>query len=334
LFFLPAGRAFSVDVWRRPALRIDLVPRRTLLLLQIQIGLVYFHAGLAKIGWDWLMEAQPLRIWLARQGALPGIGEGLSALWLAYAMSWAGMLYDLGIAFALALKRTRPAAFITVVVFHVLTRLLFPIGIFPWLMIASATIFFSPEAHRRLLRLFISGLIWILSKLKSKFAAESGGGAVAWSGWGRGVSLLLVGHILVQTLFPLRHFLYPGDVLWTEEGFRFAWKVMLVEKQGQAVFRVRDARSGRESRVRNRDYLTEKQEFMMSTQPDMILHFAHFLRDEYQSREGYAPAEVFAEVRVAMNGRPSRLLLRPELNLAAEVRRLWGSQPGLLLYGD
>jgi hypothetical protein len=36
-----------------------------------------------------------------------------------------------------------------VVVFHVLTSVLFPIGIFPWLMIALTPIFFDPSWPRR-----------------------------------------------------------------------------------------------------------------------------------------------------------------------------------------
>ena len=42
---------------------------------------------------------------------------------------------------------------------------------------------------------------------------------------------------------PLRHLAYPGDVCWTEEGFRFAWHVMVMEKGGSVELHVRDVRA-------------------------------------------------------------------------------------------
>ena len=44
-----------------------------------------------------------------------------------------------------------------------------------------------------------------------------------------GLPGLVVLFLGIQFLLPLRHLLYPGNVNWTEEGFRFAWRVMLVE---------------------------------------------------------------------------------------------------------
>ena len=61
-----------------------------------------FFAGLAKINADWLLEALPLRIWLAARSDLPVAGPLLSQVWVAYAFSWFGMAYDLGIVFFLS----------------------------------------------------------------------------------------------------------------------------------------------------------------------------------------------------------------------------------------
>ena len=76
---------------------------------------------------------------------------------------------------------------------------------------------------------------------------------------------------------PLRHLLYPGNVSWTEEGHRFAWHMMLREKSGRAIFTVTDPASGRVWRVRLSDHLTPRQIRKMSTRPDMLLQFAHYL---------------------------------------------------------
>ena len=52
----------------------------------------------------------------------------------------------------------------------------------------------------------------------------------------------------------------------------------------------------------------------MSTQPDMILQFAHFL-EEKLIQQGIADPEVRAEVYVNLNGRGSRLFLDPKIDL-------------------
>ena len=127
---------------------------------------------------------------------------------------------------------------------------------------------------------------------------------------------------LLQLVVPLRHWLYPGNVLWTEEGFRFAWNVMLVEKTGHVTFTVREPSSGRELSVFPSDYLTAQQEKQMSFQPDMILEFAHYLAQKMQEK-GWKDVAVYAEAYVSMNGRRSQLLIDPTVDLAKQSNSLW-----------
>jgi hypothetical protein len=121
-----------------------------------------------------------------------------------------------------------------------------------------------------------------------------------------------------QLLFPFRYLLYPGNLFWTEQGYRFSWRVMLMEKAGHASFRVRDPRSGGESEIDNQAYLTPNQERMMASQPDMILQFAHFLAEEYKQK-GIPDPEVYADVHVALNGRGSRRYIDPTRDLSKET---------------
>ena len=55
----------------------------------------------------------------------------------------------------------------------------------------------------------------------------------------------------------------------------------------------------------------------MSTQPDMILQYAHFLEDKYQE-QGIADPEIRVEAYVTLNGSGSRLFIDPEVDLTRE----------------
>src|SRR6185295_19142266 len=121
-------------------------------ILRFQVGVVYVFGGIAKLGSDWLIHGEPLRIWLAANAEMPVLGRLFSERWFAIGMSWAGMLFDLSIVPLLSWRRTRPYAYVVACLFHAMTALLFEIGMFPWIMTALATIFFHPSCPRRFIR--------------------------------------------------------------------------------------------------------------------------------------------------------------------------------------
>lgn len=303
MIFLPAHRRFSLDVRRRPALAVTHVPAGVIHLLMFQIGLVYCFAGIAKLNPDWLFRAMPLAVWLPTKAHWPLLGPLFEQSWVAYALSWAGAFYDLTIPFWLLWRPSRPYAYLAVLAFHLLTKLLFNIGLFPFIMIFNTLIFFPAAFHERLL---------------GKIGYQAGAVPAHYVFPSMGRRLLqpaLVFYCCFQLLFPLRFLLYPGNVLWTEQGYRFAWRVMLVEKIGQATFFVHDLHTGRKAEVDNRRYLTEYQEKQMAIQPDMILQYAYFLKKEYRREYGLDSAEVTVDCFVALNGRASRRFIRPNTGL-------------------
>jgi hypothetical protein len=141
------------------------------------------------------------------------------------------------------------------------------------------------------------------------------------------VGLVLV-LLAAQAVLPLRSLLYPGQLLWSEQGFRFSFNVMLMEKDGSAEFRVRDPDSGRTFLVEPTELLTRYQARMMATQPDMILQTARALADLFRGR-GVARPEVRADVFVSLNGRPSARFIDPQVDLARQRDGL-GAQPWIL----
>jgi hypothetical protein len=303
---LPAHRHFSVDTWHRPQWAVSEVPRWTIGLLKLQIAVVYTYAGIAKINTDWLLEALPLRIWLPAQDQTPLIGQFLHLPWVAYVFSWAGMLFDCFIIAFLAWRRTRLLAYAAILSFHALTGYWFQIGVFPLVMSAITLLFFSQAFHARLLRRLGA------KKPLSRLSLAKNYGRYLWP--------VLILYAVFQLAYPWRYLCYDGNLFWHEAGYRFSWRVMLVEKSGDATFYVRDGATGPKRIVVNSDFLNRHQEKQMSFQPDMILQYAHLLADHYR-KQGMRDPQVFADVYVTMNGRPGRPMVDPTVNLAAQPER-------------
>ena len=318
LCVLPVHRAWSIDAWRRarrpggeaPATH---VPAWMVWLLRFQLGVVYVYAGLAKAQPDWLVHAQPLNIWLSARTDTPWIGPWLDERWVAYAFSWAGFLYDTTIVAWLSWRRTRPYAFAVVIAFHTVTGYFFNIGMFPFIMTVSALIFFSPSWPRRALAA-VTRRPWPAPGEPDTSTPAS---SVARLGRGRAarvIGAILVVHVALQALLPLRHRALPGDVLWNEDGMRFAWHVMVREKHGAVMFIVRFP-DGKRLEVPPGNYLTPRQERELAGQPDLILQLARHVAADLRAK-GYGDVAVHAETAVSLNGRPPVPLIAPDVDLA------------------
>lgn len=327
LILLPANRSFSIDSHMKPSIRVDKVPRWTILIIQLQLAIVYFYAGAAKLNSDWMLEAMPLKIWLPAHSHLPIIGGLMDLEITAYLFSWAGAIYDLTIVFFLLYNRTRPFAYAAVVIFHLTTALLFPIGMFPYIMVLATLIFFPPDFHQKLISTirawFNSGQLSDPSE--SRVLNKT---MVYKTGASRILGLVLGVHFMIQLLLPLRSWAYTGELFWTEQGYRFSWRVMLMEKAGMAVFHVTDPETNRIWEVANYQYLTPNQEKMMATQPDMILQFAKFLEQEL-SAEGHDNLQINVESYVTLNGRRSQPFIDPAVDLT-QLKDGWQNKPWIL----
>jgi hypothetical protein len=308
LAVLPSGAAWSVDAWlrrRRASATSPAVPALAYALLRVQVGVVYVYAGLAKLDADWLFRAEPLRTWLRARVESPLFTGLASEPWVPYAMSWGGAAFDLAVVPLLLFRKTRPFAFAVAVCFHLTIWALFPIGVFSFVMLAAVTIFFAPDWPRR----FVARAVRV-----TPFAPP---GALVKP---RSRALALAGvYAAVQLLVPLRFALYPGPVNWTEEGFRFAWRVMLIEKAGHVEFDVTSAAPKAKFHVFPRHELTPLQLRQMATQPDMIADYARHLRERYEAL-GHEDVRVFADAWVSFNGRRSQRFVDPTVDLASAPR--------------
>jgi len=337
MIFVPAHRALSLDAVRRPSIRANTAPAWALWTLRIQTGLVYFYSGLIKLlDSDW-RHAEQFKIILATKAegaphALPIAGDLIGYLlqkeWMAYLFSYGGMLLDLSVFPLLLWRRTRVFAFALAVAFHLTNWQMFGLDLFPALMIAATTLFFSPSWPRRLL----SRLRWPRLSDRLQLAERTGtpgsqnlepAATDRLQPKQAATVVLFTLFVAFEVLVPLRHLLYPGNVLWTREGERFSWMMYMHAwaEPSSAKFSVTDPVSNRTWDVDPEEYLHAVQYAEMSKNPDMVLQFAHHIADVWHQR-GYDQVEVYAEVRVPLNGREPQLLVDPTVDLAAQPRTL------------
>jgi len=260
-------------------------------LARFQVGIVYVFGGIAKLNTDWL-SGRPMLQWMDGRADWPWVGNFLSWDPFAYALSWGGIAFDLLIVPALMARRTRPFAFAAVVVFHSLNAILFKIGIFPMMMVVVSTIFFAPDWWRR--------------------TAVSIPEPPRFNRMWIGVVLLWM---TIHVTVPLRHFWTPGDVAWSEEGHRFSWRMKLRSKVGRVVFHALDRKRGTHKVIDPLAELTAVQTRKMATRPDMILQYAHHLRDGLAT-EGSGDWAVHVDSKVGLNGRPLQTFIQPSVDLA------------------
>lgn len=300
MILLPAHRYFSVDAWKKPAIRKISMPRWCWLLLVLQMFIVYTYAAVAKLYPDWfdgtfisLLLGGKRNIWL--------LGEMLQQAWVPYFLAYGGFLFDLLIIPLLFWRKTRLPAFIAAIFFHLFNSVVFQIGIFPYLALALVLFFFPAKKIN-------AYFLW------NKPYYE--GHALEVPNYKKPLLVFLSIWFVIQLALPLRHWFFKDDVLWTEEGHRLSWRMMLRSRAGKATFMVVEKATGDTTMVEKEKYLTPKQARSVSSKPDMMWQFAQRLEQMY-AEEGKA-VEVYVDAQVSINGRPVQRLVDSNVDLAAE----------------
>lgn len=304
--WLPLNRAVSVDAWFRPSLRQDTLPQWGLWVLRFHIGLPYLLGGIAKFQPDWLL-GRPMDQMLAAQSGLPLVGEWLAVGSSGLLFAWGGMLFDLLIVPALLYRRTQGCAYALCIGFHLCNSVLFNIHVFPWFMIAASTIFFTPSWPR----LVLGG-----EPLRLPCPISSDDTTLRRQNWWVAVLML---YAFFHLVWPLRHYLQEGDPGWHERGHYFSWRMMLRGKPVVLGYAIKDQVTGKVSDGQVQRYLCADQQDRFARDPEMILHFAHFLGNQYRQETGH-DAAVYVLALAALNGRKPELFIDPNVDLMREPR--------------
>lgn len=303
LIFLPANSCFSLDAVKKGERKS--IPNWTILIIKFQVAVVYIFAGLAKLNFDWMIEAMPLAIWLPANSDIPIIGYFLTFKETAYIFSWIGTFYDLFIVFFLINHKTRKTAYIFVIIFHLSTVFLFNIGVFPYVMIVLTMIYFDKSFQIKVIDRWKSITGYRMNTKTTHSYRHTKQSIVT-------TSILIF--TLLQIAIPLRFMLYDGDLFWKEEGYRFSWRVMLMEKVGSTFFTVIEKETGKKREIVNSDYLTKNQEIQMSTQPDLILQFVRIIEKDFASK-GLKDIEIHSDSFVKLNNSYSKRYINQNVDL-------------------
>ena len=301
MFFLPAHKNASIDSWRDKSLREISMPRWVWLFIVIQLWIIYTYASVAKLYPDWFNGSFPailmkskINYWL--------VGDLLQQPWAHFTISWFGFLFDLLIIPLLLYRKTRVPIFIAAIFFHLFNSFIFHIGIFPYLSLAFILFFFPSEKINK----------WFLRRKKEYYDKKE---IIIPKHRNLLVGILAVWFI-IQIGLPLRHWFFQDDVLWTEEGHRLSWRMMLRSKSGRTVFKVVDKDTKIMEFVDKTKYLSTKQLGAINSKPDLIWQFAQRIKREY-AKNG-KDVQVFVDAKVRVNGRPYQILIDPKVDLGSE----------------
>ncbi len=299
--FFPANRDYSIDVRRNSSIQSNSMYSYVKWIIILQLFLVYTYASIAKLYGDWL-DFGIIEILMKNKITYPLIGSVLQEPWVHKTIAITGVVFDALIIPALLWKPTRKVAFITSIFFHLTNSIVFQIGIFPYLALAFTVFFFEADTIRSIFfkkkETFKNPIIQIPSY--KKLLIFSGGL-----------------YFLIQLLLPIRHHFIKDNVLWTEEGHRLSWRMMLRSRTGKIQFKVVNNKNDASHIVKLDQYLTKKQMRKIAAYPDFIWQFAQILKQEYAAN-GENISVYALNSKVSINGRPYNAFINSKMDLAHE----------------
>tara|TARA_B100000809_G_C15133212_1_gene529338 strand:- start:2137 stop:3450 length:1314 start_codon:yes stop_codon:yes gene_type:complete len=299
MVFLPAHKYASIDVKQNPSIKRMSMPNWCRLVFIIQLFILYTYASIAKMYPDWLDLTVPELLMKSKQHYVL-VGNMLQQKFMHYLVAYGGILFDGLIIPLLLWKRTRRIAFFVSIFFHLFNSFIFQVGIFPYLSLAFAVFFYEPQVIQKL---FLKG--------KPLFSEEK----IEIPSYATVFKTVFVLYFIIQIALPVRHYFIQDNVLWTEEGHRLSWRMMLRSKSSNTSFTVVDKASKAQIKIKLEEYLTKKQIRSVSSKPDIIWQFAQRLKSVYADKG--IDIEVYVKAYVGVNGRPHKQLIDPKVDLAS-----------------
>lgn len=310
--FQPANKYASLDAKMNPAIKSLSMPAWCKWVFVLQLFIMYSYASIAKLYPDWLDLTFPKLLLNGKQN-YPLIGEFLQNDFVPYFISYGGIIFDGLIIPLLLIKQTRKYAFLASIFFHLFNSFVFQVGVFPYLSLAFTLFFFEPKTIRN-----------IFLKKKALYTEAE----VITPNYRTALIVISSIYFAIQIALPLRQHFIEDNVLWTEEGHRLSWRMMLRSKRGYASYKVIDKKTKATQTINLNDYLTRKQKNLVSTKPDVIWQFAQHLKQDFKDKG--QDVSVFVECKISINGRPPKTLVDPNRDIANEKWNVFNHSDWLL----
>ena len=299
MVFLPANKYASIDAKLHPEIKKYSMPQWCSWVIIFQLFIVYTYASIAKLYPDWL-DTTVIELMMKAKKDYMLVGNFLQHKWVHYLLAYGGILFDGLIIPLLLFKPTRKYAFIASICFHLFNSIIFQIGIFPYLSLAFSLFFFPAK---KIQKLFLK---------KKPFYNEA---EVFVSSFKTPLIIGFLIYFIIQIGLPLRHHFIEDNVLWTEEGHRLSWRMMLRVKSGQTTYWVENKDTGKRTNIDLNKYLSSKQKRSASTKPDVMWQFAKHLKQKYKDKgENVA---VYINSKVSVNGKPYKTFINPDIDIAS-----------------
>ncbi len=297
MIFLPSNSYASLDVRQNRIKEENTMPYWISLLFIIQVAIVYVFASIAKFYPDWL-DGTFTRNLLADSTNVITLKKLFLQKWFYLFIAYMGIIFDLLIVPLLLFKKTRMLALLASLTFHLFNAIFLEIGIFPFFALTFALFFYEPETIRSVF-------------LRRKTSIETDNGHSNYYGK-KIVYFLIIPYLIIQLLLPLRHHFIEGDVLWTEEGHRLSWRMMLRERNGFIHIRIKDLKTGEESLYDYRKNLTDKQIQNLATKPDFIWQYCQYIKEEFNGKD----IAIFINCKNSINRKEYKTLIDPKFDMA------------------
>ena len=297
MIFLPSNSYASLDVRQNRIKEENTMPYWISLLFIIQVAIVYVFASIAKFYPDWL-DGTFTRNLLADSTNVITLKKLFLQKWFYLFIAYMGIIFDLLIVPLLLFKKTRMLALLASLTFHLFNAIFLEIGIFPFFALTFVLFFYEPETIRSVF-------------LRRKTSIETDNGHSNYYGK-KIVYFLIIPYLIIQLLLPLRHHFIEGDVLWTEEGHRLSWRMMLRERNGFIHIRIKDLKTGEESLYDYRKNLTDKQIQNLATKPDFIWQYCQYITKEFKGKD----IAIFINCKNSINRKEYKILIDPKFDMA------------------
>jgi hypothetical protein len=327
VLLLPSHRYFSLDILRKPSLRVDYIPRWCSWVLKIQVAMVFFDAGLSKLNTTWLLESQPFLTWVNNYWGNGFLGNIFSIQAVAMFTCWFIVFVEFAGPVAMFFSKTKVKVYIFLSIFLLFSFLLLPTGFLPIQIILLSTIYLSESLHHNVTSrtaYFLNDFLQFNPKVFKS---------------GRNLMLAYKNKLIVPLFFTwmfsilvfsnLSHFI----TYWKSEDklkdLRISDKLIINKKEGKLKLYVYDEIDSTMTEIDLDQELTSKQLNAMAVNPSLLLQYSKYLNKKFLA-SGDENIQINADAFISYNGKSFERFIDPKLNLAAYT----GSIEGVIFHAS